>query len=83
MGDGVLESLIGELKAAVNDSVSLATDERQHLLGLVGQVESRVTEEHGGLVDQIEDAVSRFETDHVALVGTLNRVANALSAGGI
>ncbi len=83
MGDGVLESLIGELRAAVESSASLPTGERQHLLELVGRVESRVIEEHGGLVDQIEDAVSRFETDHVALVGTLNRVANALSAGGI
>ena len=83
MSDDVLGSLIGELRAAINNSETLPTEEQDRLVALVARVESRVIDEHGGLVEQIEDAVTRFETDHVALVGTLNRVANVLSAGGI
>jgi hypothetical protein len=35
------------------------------------------------IIEHIEDAVGRFETEHVDLVQTINRIANALSAGGI
>lgn len=83
MSDDVLASLIGELRAAIDNSDSIVGEEQVRLMALVARVESRVADEHDGLVEQLEDAVSRFETDHVALVGTLNRVANVLSAGGI
>ncbi len=83
MSDEVLQSLIDQLRSAVTGSGSLIDPDREQILELVERLERRVSDEHGGLVEQIEDAVSRFETDHVALVATLNRVANALSAGGI
>lgn len=83
MSDDVLATLIGDLRAAIDNNDSIVGDEEVGLMALVARVESRIADEHGGLVEQIEDAVSRFETDHVALAGTLNRVANVLSAGGI
>ncbi len=83
MADEVLELLIQELLTAIDGSAGLDREEKDHLIGLVKRVGRRIEDEHGGIVEQIEDTVSRFETDHVALVGTLNRIANVLSAGGI
>ncbi len=38
---------------------------------------------HEGLLDRIRSAVERFETDHLELTDTLNKVAYYLSGEGI
>lgn len=83
MSDQDLEGLLDELRTAVTDTAGLADDDRTRLSGIIGRIEDAVEEERHGVLDQIEDAVHRFETEHVTVVDVLNRIANALSAGGI
>lgn len=42
-----------------------------------------IGEDDEGLLEQLDDALSRFEAEHVGLVSTINRIANLLSASGI
>ena len=81
--DHVLEHLINELREAIAESTSLAGEEREHLEALAKQLDDHVEEEHDTIVDHIGDSVGRFETDHPALVQTLNRIAQTLNAAGL
>ncbi len=83
MTDHELDRLLDELRAALEGTAGLADADRDRLAGIIGRIDEAVDDEPQGVVDQIEDAVHRFETEHVTLVGILNRIANALSAGGI
>ena len=83
MSDHDLEQLVHELRTAIADSDSLADHDRARIDGLVERLETGIEDEHEGIVDHIEDSVHHFETDHPVLVETLNRIANALSAGGL
>jgi ABC-type transporter Mla subunit MlaD len=82
VSDRDLDQLIDELRAAIAETSSLTADDRAHLDGLASEVEAAADGDEG-VLEQIEDAVSRFETEHAGLVGIINRIANALSAGGI
>lgn len=83
MSDQDLDRLLDQLRAAVADTEGLADDDRARLSRIIGRIDEAVEEEEQGVVEQIEDAVHRFESDHLSLVEVLNRIANALSAGGI
>lgn len=83
MTDHELDRLLDELRAALDEASGLTDDDRDRLTGIVGRIDDATDDEPHGVVDQIEDAVHRFETEHVTLVSVLNRIANALSAGGI
>lgn len=83
VSDRDLDRLIDELRAAIADTSSLTPDDRARLDGLASRVEAAADEEDEGVLDHIEEAVGRFETEHAGLVGIINRIANALSAGGI
>lgn len=83
VSDRDLDRLIDELRTAIADTSSLTTDDRVHLDELASKVEAAAEEEDEGVLEQIEEAVGRFETEHAGLVGIINRIANALSAGGI
>lgn len=80
-----LDELIEELRSTIGRSASLSDDDRSRLDGLIGRVEASAAseEDDDGLLDHLEESLSRFETEHVDLVATINRIANVLSAGGI
>ena len=81
--DHVLEQLVHELRETIEQSTSLAGEERAQLETLARRLDEHVEEEHDGLIDHISDSVGQFETDHPALTQTLNRIANALNAAGL
>ena len=83
MTDHSLEQLVDELRAAIEESGTLAGEEREKLQALAHRIEQRVDDEQLGLVEQIGESVGHFETDHPALVQTLNRIAQTLNAAGI
>ena len=82
-----LRHLLDELSAAI--SRSKRHEEREHLTRLQGEVESRLEaagedeEEHSRLVDSLEKAEIRFETDHPTLGRALRNAIEVLSAAGI
>lgn len=86
MSDKDVAELLEELRAAVAEAGGLADDDRNHLDDLIRRIEVEADEDEDddpNIIEHIEDAVGRFETEHVDLVQTINRIANALSAGGI
>ena len=78
----MLENLVRELRSTIENSESLAGEERSNLEALARRIEQQVDDEHG-LIENITDSVGQFETDHPALVQTLNRIAQTLNAAGI
>jgi hypothetical protein len=80
-----LRHLLDELSAAI--SRSKRHEEREELTRLHGEVESRLEvtgeDEHSGLVDALEKAEIRLETDHPALGRALRDAIEGLSAAGI
>lgn len=81
-----LPELLEELRAAIAETSSLADIDRSHLDDLVRRVETQADENEDddpNFLEHIDDAISRFEAEHIGLVATINRIANALSAGGI
>lgn len=86
VNDRDMTELLEELKSAIAEADGLAGDDRTHLDDLVRRIEVEADEDEDddpNIIDHIEDAIGRFETEHVGLVQTINRIANALSAGGI
>lgn len=82
MTDNVLENLVRDLRSMIESSASLADDERANLRELAQRIEQQVEDEHG-LIENLADSVGQFETDHPALVQTINRIAQTLNAAGI
>ena len=80
-----LRHLLDELSAAI--SRSKHHEEREELTRLHGEVEGRLEadgeSEHSGLVDALEKAEIRFETDHPTLGRALREAIEQLSAAGI
>lgn len=86
MTDRDMSELLDELRKAIAEADGLAGDDRAELDQLIRRIEVEVDEaedDDPNILDHIDDAVSRFEVEHVGLVQTINRIANALSAGGI
>ncbi|MFT5203893.1 MAG: hypothetical protein ACI9C1_003296 [Candidatus Aldehydirespiratoraceae bacterium] len=82
-----LEELIDELRSAVAGAPSLSQEDRDRLDGLVARVDRAADEddheEDEGLLDQLNDSLTRFEVENASLVSVIGRIANVLSAGGI
>ena len=84
-----LRRLLDELSAAIGRSKH--HDEREDLSGLHGAVERRLAqaeseeagEDHSSLVDRLEEAEVRLETDHPTLAEALRDAIQALSSAGI
>ena len=86
MSDNDMSELLDELRSAIANADSLAGDDRTQLDELVRRIEVEADEDEDddpNIVEHIEDAIGRFEAEHVGLVQTINRIANVLSAGGI
>jgi hypothetical protein len=90
-----LDALIDELRATIAGSDSLSPDDRERLGALLRRIETHAPadsvdgaggsddEDDENIFEQLDDALSRFEAEHVGLVSTINRIANLLSASGI
>ena len=85
-----LRRLLDELSAAIGRSKH--HEEREDLSGLHGAVERRLAqaeseeageEEHSSLVDRLEEAEVRLETEHPTLAEALRDAIQALSSAGI
>ena len=84
--DRDMEELLDELRSAIAATTSLGDEDRSHLDELVRRIEVEADENEDddpNIVEHLEESLSRFETEHLGLVDTINRIANALSAGGI
>jgi hypothetical protein len=80
-----LRHLLDELSAAIGRAKR--HEEREELTRLHGEVEGRLQgadeNEHSGLVDALEKAEVRFESDHPTLAESLRQAIQALSSAGI
>ena len=80
-----LRRLLDELSGAMGRARH--NEDREELTRLRGEVERRLEgadeKEHSGLVDALEKAEIRFETDHPTLGEALRDAIEVLSAGGI
>jgi len=83
MSDKELSELVDELRATIAASEGLSDEDRSHLDGIVGRIEDEADDDDEGIISSVEDAVARFEVEHVGLVRVINRIADALSAGGL
>jgi hypothetical protein len=81
-----LRHLLDELKAAIGRTTE-GDQSREELTRLHGDVERRLEsgedEEHNGLVDRLEKAEIRFESDHPSLGASIRQAVQSLTAGGI
>jgi len=84
-----LRHLLDELKAAIGRTKEGA--DRDELTRLQGELESRLAgsgqaegdDEHNGLVDRLEKAEIRFESEHPSLGASIRQAVQSLAAGGI
>lgn len=80
-----LRHLLDELSAAIGRARH--PEERDELTRLHGEVEGRLGRsgegEHPGLVDALEKAEVRFESDHPTLAQSLRQAIQSLSSAGI
>ena len=75
-----MAELLDELRAAIAESGGLDADDRAHLEALADRIEAEADE---SVLESMGDAVNRFEVEHSGVVRVINRISNALSAGGI
>ena len=82
-----LRHLLDELKAAIGRAKQ--SDDREELTRLHGELEARLTgsgegeDEHDRLVDRLEKAEIRFESEHPSLGASIRQAIQSLTAGGI
>jgi len=83
-----LAELIENLRSAVAETETLSGEDRSRLDNLIERVEASAEEaaaEEGDdtVLQHLDDARTRFETDHVDLMRIVNRIADVLGAGGL
>ena len=77
-----LEELLAQLRAAIDDAER--TGDREELARLVDELDRRLNEEDDeGIVDDLRDEVTKWETNHPRLADAIGRAADALSALGL
>jgi len=81
-----LRHLLDELKAAIGRTKE-GDEGREELTRLHGAIESRLESaddnDHNGLVDWLEKAEIRFESDHPSLGASLRQAIQSLTATGL
>lgn len=80
MNEKDMAELLAELREAVAGSDGLSDDDRARLEVLANKIEDEADE---SLLESVDDAVTRFGVEHGTVARVVNRIANALSAGGI
>jgi hypothetical protein len=77
-----LNELLAELRAAIDEAEQ--TGNREELARLVDELDRRLNEDDDeGVVDDLRDAVDRWEAEHPRLAAAIGRAADALSALGL
>jgi hypothetical protein len=80
-----LRHLLDELGAAIGRARH--REDKEELTRLQGAVEARLRgggeAEHSGLIDALEKAEIRFESDHPTLAQSLRQAVQSLSSAGI
>jgi hypothetical protein len=80
-----MKRLLDELSGVIGRNPR--PDDREELSRLHGEISTRLDgqgdKEHSGLVDALEKAEIRFETEHPTLGEALRDAIEVLSAGGI
>jgi hypothetical protein len=77
-----IEELLAELRAAIDEAER--TGDRDELARLVDELDRRLNEEDDeGIVDDLRDEVTKWETNHPRLADAIGRAADALSALGL
>jgi hypothetical protein len=78
-----LQDLLAELKQAIEASEA-GTDNQAEIARLADEVDRRLNhDDTDGVVDELRDAVDRFEVSHPRLADAIGRAADALSALGL
>jgi hypothetical protein len=84
-----LRKLIGDLHTELSTAEQIDDDSRELLQQLAGDIETLTVAEspeaghHESAVDQLEEAVVKFETDHPRLSMVLGEILDALGKLGI
>jgi uncharacterized protein YdcH (DUF465 family) len=78
-----LAELIENLRSAVAETETLSGEDRSRLDKLIERVEASAEEGDDSVLQHLDDARTRFETEHVDLLRIVNRIADVLGAGGI
>jgi hypothetical protein len=77
-----IEELIAELRAAIDEAER--TGDREELARLVDELDRRLNDEdEEGIVEDLRDEVTKWETNHPRLADAIGRAADALSALGL
>jgi uncharacterized coiled-coil protein SlyX len=83
-----LAELIENLRSAIAETETLSTEDRSRLDNLIERVEASAEEaaaeeDDDSVLQHLDDARTRFATDHVDLMRIVNRIADVLGAGGL
>ena len=77
-----LEELLDQLRAAIDEAER--TGDRDEPARLVDELDRRLNDEDDeGIVDDLRDEVTKWETNHPRLADAIGRAADALSALGL
>ena len=88
-GHKKLESALDDLQSQLDEMRSLDPDLAAHLGSTIDQAKAvlagRPTEqdEHRSMIDQLKDAVLKYEASHPTLAGNIGSVIDALGQMGI
>jgi hypothetical protein len=78
-----LQALLTELRQAIEASEA-GSDNQAEIARLADEVDRRLNhDDEEGVVDDLRDAVDRFEVTHPRLAEAIGRAADALSALGL
>ena len=85
MSKEALKKDLDRLRAEVNDLAASSPETRDKINELITDLETRVEneEDHEGLMDNIREYISRFETEHPRATAILNDIMVTLSNMGI
>ncbi|HJR26175.1 MAG TPA: DUF4404 family protein [Acidimicrobiales bacterium] len=77
-----IEELLDQLRAAIDEAER--TGDKEELARLVDELDRRLNEDDDeGIVDDLRDEVTKWETNHPRLAEAIGRAADALSALGL
>jgi len=85
MSKEALKKDLERLRAEVNDLAESRPETRDKINELINDLETRVENEenHEGLMDNIREYISKFETEHPRATAILNDIMVTLSNMGI
>ena len=85
MSKEALKNDLERLRAEINDLAESRPETRDKINELINDLENRVEneEDHEGLIENIRESISKFETEHPRATAILNDIMVTLSNMGI